>query len=233
MADTLRAWIEKYGVPRALYVDWKSVYLVQATERQKQEGIVPVSQFGNMCAKLGIGLIGANSAQAKGRVERAHGTHQDRFIKKMRLKKFATYEAANEFLRDSYLPQHNSKYAVAPREDADFHHELEAGVDLAQVFCLEQKRKVGNDWVVQYNNRWLQLEAEQNKTVVRAGATVVVGEHRDGSLTLVLDGKVLRWHEIPQRQRKVTPAVRRKPIQRRKPAPEHPWRKPMNAAQQK
>ena len=231
VADTLRAWIEKYGVPRALYVDWKTVYLVQATERQKQESIVPISQFGNMCAKLGIELIGANSAQAKGRVERAHGTHQDRFIKKMRLKKFATYEEANEFLKERYLPQHNSKYAVAPREDADFHQALGVGVDLDQVFCLEEKRKVGNDWVVQYNNRWLQIEAEQKKTVVRTGATVVVGERRDGSLTLMLEGKVLRWHEIPQRPRKEAPAVKRKSVPRRKPAPEHPWRKSMNVAQ--
>ena len=233
VADTLRAWIEKYGVPRALYVDWKTVYLVQATERQQEENIVPISQFGNMCAKLGIELIGANSAQAKGRVERAHGTHQDRFIKKMRLKKFATYREANEFLRDRYLPQHNSKYAVAPREDADFHQALGAGVDLDQVFCLEEKRKVSNDWVVQYNNRWLQIEEAQKKTVVRTGATVLVREHRDGSLTLMLEEKVLRWHEIPQRPRKATPAVKRKPIQRRKPAPEHPWRKPMNAAQRR
>jgi len=65
VADTLRAWVEKYGIPRALYVDWKTVYLVQATERQKHEGVVPVSQFGRMCGKLGIELIGANSAQAK------------------------------------------------------------------------------------------------------------------------------------------------------------------------
>ena len=50
-----------------------------------------MSQFGGMCAKLGIELIGANSAQAKGRVERGHGTHQDRLIKKMHLKKIATF----------------------------------------------------------------------------------------------------------------------------------------------
>jgi Integrase core domain. len=95
VAGTLRAWVEKYGIPRALYVDWKTVYHHQPTPRQKQEGIVPVSQFGRMCQKLGIELIGANSPQAKGRVERGHGTHQDRLIKKMRLQKLDSYEAAN------------------------------------------------------------------------------------------------------------------------------------------
>jgi len=56
VADTLRAWVKRYGVPRALYVDWKSVYHQKPTERQKHEGIVPVSQFGRMCQKLGIEL---------------------------------------------------------------------------------------------------------------------------------------------------------------------------------
>src|SRR4051812_9369501 len=82
VADTLRAWVMKYGIPRALYVDWKSVYQSASTRRQKEEAIVPISQFGRMCQKLGIELIGANSPQAKGRVERGHGTHQDRLIKK-------------------------------------------------------------------------------------------------------------------------------------------------------
>ena len=79
VADTLRAWVEKYGIPGALYVDWKTVYLVRTTEKQRQEGIVAISQFGNMCAKLGIKLIGANSAQAKGpRARHASGSfHQE------------------------------------------------------------------------------------------------------------------------------------------------------------
>ena len=69
--DTLRVWVMQYGVPRSLYVDWKTVYHTAPTEQQKQEGIVPMSQFGRMCEKLGIELIGANSPQAKGRVNAA------------------------------------------------------------------------------------------------------------------------------------------------------------------
>ena len=65
VADTLLEWVRKYGIPRALDVDWKTVYHHAPTERQKQEGIVPISQFGRMCEKLGIELIGANSPQAK------------------------------------------------------------------------------------------------------------------------------------------------------------------------
>jgi hypothetical protein len=232
VADTLRAWVEKYGIPRALYVDWKTVYLVQATEKQKQEGISPISQFGGMCAKLGIEIIGANSPQAKGRVERGHGTHQDRLIKKMRLKKIATYEKANAYLAGSYLQQHNNKYAVAPREKADFHVAVAERLDLNQVFCLEEERKVSNDWVVQYGKRWLQIEAEQ-KQRVGARSTVVVREHRDGALTLLQNGMVLRWHDLTQRPKATAPLIKRRLVTRPKPAPDHPWRKPMHAAQRR
>lgn len=230
VADTLRKWVEKYGIPRALYVDWKTVYLVTPTERQKQEGIVPISQVGRMCAKLGIEIIGANSPQAKGRVERGHGTHQDRLIKKMRLKRIATYEKANAFLEGSYLQQHNGKYAVTAREKADFHLAVAARLDLDQVFCLEEERKVSNDWVLQYGKRWLQLEAEQKKPV-GVGSTVIVRQHRDGALTLVQGGAVLRWHELPERPKTAAPVSKRRVVTRPKPAPDHPWRKSMRAAQ--
>jgi transposase len=223
VADTLRAWVRKYGIPRALYVDWKSVYQSVATKRQKQEGIVPTSQFGRMCQKLGIELIGANSAQAKGRVERGHGTHQDRLIKKMRLKKIGSYEAANEFLANGYLEQHNAKYAVEPREKADYHLRVPPRLDLEQVFCLEEERVVSSDWVVQYGGRWLQIEREGQKVSVERGATVSVRQHRDGSLSLWLQRRKLQWHEIAERPRKAEqPAKRRRVV--RPPSAEHPWR---------
>src|SRR3989454_5024992 len=84
VADALRAWIERYGVPLALYVDWKNLYKRPATPKERLRGEEPITQFGRMCAKLGIAVIAANSPQAKGRVERIHGTHQDRLVKKLR-----------------------------------------------------------------------------------------------------------------------------------------------------
>jgi transposase len=223
VADTLRAWVRKYGVPRALYVDWKTVYHQEPTVRQRQEGVVPISQFGRMCRKLGIELIGANSAQAKGRVERGHGTHQDRLIKKMRLKQISDYDAANAFLGNGYLDQHNAKYAVAAREPADYHLRLPPRLDLEQVFCLEEERIVSADWVVQYGRRWLQIEREQNARVNR-GATVAVREHRDGSLSLWLNRVKLRWHELDERPRKLVPIAKPRVVQPQPPAADHPWR---------
>src|SRR5215470_678267 len=79
----LRRWIERYGVPRALYTDWKNVYKRKATPAEQLRGQVPLTQFGRMCQKLGVKIIAASTPQAKGRVERGHGTHQDRLIKKL------------------------------------------------------------------------------------------------------------------------------------------------------
>jgi transposase len=230
VADTLRGWVEVYGIPRALYVDWKTVYHSQPTLRQRMEGTVPVSQFGKMCAKLGIELIGANSPQAKGRVERGHGTHQDRLIKKLRLKHIDDYDAANEYLEGSYRVQHNARYAVAARESADYHLRVPPRLDLEQVFCLEEERKVSLDWVVQYNCRWLQIEKEGQRTLVQAGNTVVVREHRDGSLTLLMNQHKLRWHELAERPKRwVTAEIPKRRIVRRPPAPDHPWKKALAA----
>jgi transposase len=103
VADGLRAWIERYGVPLALYVDWKNLYKRPATPKERLRGEEPITQFGRMCAKLGIELIAASSPQAKGRVERQHGTHQDRLVKKLRRQQITSHEQANVYLRNEYL----------------------------------------------------------------------------------------------------------------------------------
>jgi len=104
VADALRAWIEQYGVPMALYVDWKNLYKQPANARERLRGEEPTTQFGRMCAKLGIELIAAGSPQAKGRVERVHGTHQDRLVKKLRRRRIASPAEANAYLEAEYLP---------------------------------------------------------------------------------------------------------------------------------
>ena len=127
-ADLLQAWVRQYGIPKALYCDWKNVYKRQPTSREALEGIEPETQFGRMCAKLDIGIIAASSPQAKGRVERHHGTHQDRLIKKMRLEGIADYEAANCYVDEKYLDEHNAKFVFEPSAGADFHRRLGRGV---------------------------------------------------------------------------------------------------------
>ena len=109
--------------------------------------------------RLGIRIIAANSPQAKGRVERNHGTHQDRLVKKMRLKKIKTHEEATRFLEKEYLPEHNRRFRRSPAQPEDYHRAAPRAVELEEVFHLETDRVIGNDWVVRYENRFLQVKA--------------------------------------------------------------------------
>lgn len=138
--NLLRAWIERYGVPKALYTDRKNVHVRAATEAERLRGIEPVSQSGRMCARLGIRIVAANSPRAKGRVERAQGTHQDRLVKKLRLAGVADYEAANRFLEELYLADHNRRFARTASSEAGFHRKRPAKRELDAIFHLEQER---------------------------------------------------------------------------------------------
>ncbi len=194
-ANTLRAWIEKHGVPQALYVDWKNVYKRAPTQREQLRGEAPVTQFGRMCGKLGIEIIAAGSPQAKGRVERNHGTHQDRLIKKMRRKKIGTHEQANLYLQQEYLPEHNQRFRCAAAEVEDYHRRAPSAGELREVFRLESERIIGNDWVVRYENRLFQVQAQSRKYAPAQGK-VVVCEWQDGRVEIEYRGRKLPWKEI-------------------------------------
>ena len=206
-AELLQAWIAKYGVPAALYADWKNVYQRAPTNNELARGDTPLTQFGRMCTKLGITLIGASSPQAKGRVERAHGTQQDRLVKKLRLKGIRDVASANAYIETAYLTQHNAQFAIAPTSSVDHHRprDRRRWPD-ADVFCLETPRVVSNDYVVQYQTRALQLDRGLRGRVP-AKSRVLVREQRDGTLRLVFvapDGRerVVPWTPAVPRQSK-------------------------------
>src|SRR5271157_961833 len=159
-AGVLRSWIEQYGVLVALYTDWKTVYVKEATEQQLLRGEAALTQFGRMCKRLGIRIIAANSPQAKGRVERNHGTHQDRLVKKMRVKNIQTHAEANTFLEKEYLPEHNRRFRRTPAQPEDYHRAAPRAAELEEVFHLETGRVIGNDWVVRHDNRYFQVQAQ-------------------------------------------------------------------------
>jgi transposase len=223
-ANLLRRWIEQYGVPQALYTDWKNVYVRPATEAEKQVGQAPLTQFGRMCAKFGIRIIAASSPQAKGRVERNHGTHQDRLIKKLRRQNIGSYEAANQFLREIYLPEHNQRYCRPAASEEDFHRRRPSLRRLEEVFCLETQRALSNDWVVRYGGRLLQIERHSYHHAP-ARSKVIVQEWESGKLEIRYRGEKIAWKEIlalPQRLLAEKVRERLRPLQ---PSATHPWRR--------
>jgi transposase len=231
---SLRAWIGQYGIPRALYTDWKNVYVRKPTEAELASDEPARTQFGRMCATLGIRIIAASSPQAKGRVERGNGTHQDRLVKKLRRVGIAAYDTANQFLECTYVPGHNARFSHPPASPEDFHTPVPPAVDLAQVFRLETTRTVNHDWVVRYDNRLLQLE-RQGRFYPPAHSTVLVCEYEDGHLEVWYRERRVPWTEITGTARRhpgrsehpVTPSHEAVPhaATARRPAANHPWRR--------
>ena len=226
VVNVLTAWIGEYGIPMALYTDWKNVYKRQPTEKELLRGEVPVTQFGRMCERLGIRIIAASSPQAKGRVERSHGTHQDRMVKKMRLKKICTHEEANVFFDEEYLPDHNRRFAKPAAAAEDYHRKSPGAAELRHIFRLETERTISNDWVVRYENRLLQVE-RKNQNWAPARAKVTVYEGQDGSIDIHYREQKLSWTEIESRAVKpaIKPPIRALPHRKSEPATDHPWRK--------
>jgi len=221
----LRLWIQHYGVPRALYTDLKKVYKLTATPAQQLRGEEAQSEFQKMCAELGIRIIGAHSPQAKGRVERKNGVHQDRLVKKMRRQGLATYAAANTFLQTEYLPALNEKFARPPAHPADYHRAAPSAAELEAIFRLKEKRSVSNDWVVQYYGRYLQLLPPRRCHGTRGKAQVCAAA--DGSLEVRYRGEALEWREIPAPQKSPPAAASAVHVpyarHRHKPSAEHPY----------
>ena len=202
-AGALRAWVERYGVPHQLYVDWKNLYKRGATPKEALRGEEPVTQFGRMCAGLGIGLLAASSPQAKGRVERMHGTHQDRLVQKLRRKGIGSHAAANAYLQEEYLPEHNQRFARPAARSEDYHRPCPARGELDRIFRLQTERVIGGDWVVRYHGRLLQLQPE-SRHYAPARSKVLVWEGREGQVSIDYRGREIPWSEITRAE---TPGV--------------------------
>ena len=184
-----------------------------------------MTQFGRMCQKLGIRIIAASSPQAKGRVERNHGTHQDRLIKKMRRKQIASYQAANQYLEQEYLPQHNRRFARQPAQAEDYHGRKPTARELQEIFRLETERTISNDWVIRHEGRWMQLHPRQR----RYGPTqskALVCEWEGGTIQVYYRGERIAFSEMKEPMQKAVaprrPAIRARVTSR--PTTEHPWR---------
>lgn len=214
----LKMWIERHGVPGAIYADRKSVY-------HGEEG--RPSAFGLACKKLSIELVRAHSPQAKGRVERANGVFQDRLVKELRRCGIEEIGGANAFL-PGFLDGLNAKLAVAPESPQDAHRAADL-YDLGAILAWEEERTVANDWTVRYKNRFFQLGDG-----VRPGSKVVVRRRLDGALQFLAASRQLSPKEIAAppapEPHALAPPKPRKP---QKPPPSHPWIKGFKARARK
>lgn len=195
----LWAWIERYGIPEALYCDQKNLYLLdkgqEPSVQEQLEGRLPKSAFGAACEKLGIQIISAHSPQAKGRVERKHGVFQDRFVKELHLRGAKRIEEANLILQGGFTEKLNRKFSHPALEQEDFHVALRPGQQLRDILCFEESRSVTQDWVVRHENHFYQL-LRGRQALPRAKSKVTVRRRLDGSIQILHRGKELLHEEF-------------------------------------
>jgi hypothetical protein len=160
--EILRKWVKAHGVPAALYADRRTVYFTEAfvQEPARRRDSAVFTEFMKVTERLGIEMIPAHSPEAKGRVERANKTLQDRLVKEFGLLGIGTIEAANAML-DGYAAQHNHRFEKLPARQADAHRTAPKGKDQWEYcFCTESQRVVAKDNTVSYNGEQWQILAQ-------------------------------------------------------------------------
>jgi hypothetical protein len=224
--DSLKRYIEIYGLPLAIYLDKHSTYKTtrQAdTDELLKEKQQAETQFERGLGELGIRVIHAHSPQAKGRVERSFRTLQDRLVKEMRLAGIKTLEEANRFL-ERWLSVYNQRFAREALEAGDLHRSLPKSVVLDDVLCIKGFRTVNEGYLVKWRGRTFVL---QKPSLTLRRQKLVVLERFDGWLVLRFRGRDLAYREVLEPPRRAPkPAVvkiRRKPPKYNPPA-SHPWR---------
>ena len=203
--EALRGYVERFGIPRQFYTDRLGVYYADKTP----------TAFTQSVQALGGEMIYAGSPQAKGRVERANRTHQDRLVKELREAGICDIEAANHFLETVYLDKHNARFSYTEGL-ADIHRPAD-GLDLDNLICYRRQSTVNHDMTIRVHSQFHQiLPTNPLRPVPRQ--RVLVRHWLDGSMHVF-------WRE---QELKIAPCVDR-PVRKSPPvvhpAEDHPWRK--------
>jgi len=190
--ELLKVIINQVGIPLGVYTDRHSVFHV---ERGPNKGNVPFTQFGRALRELGITHVRANSPEAKGRIERANGTFQDRLVSELRLSGASNIAEANLVLWD-FLARFNRRFGVPAAQPGRAYRPLNPEIDLEGILCMKERRRVARDNTVQYRQRTLQLFPDADK-VSYAGAYVEIQERLDGQILACYQGKILTPQDAP------------------------------------
>ena len=209
--DSFKRYVELNGLPHSVYVDRHSTYKA-FSERS-------LSEFQKVMESLGIIIIHARSAQAKGRIERLFETLQDRLVKEMQLKGITTMEEANEYLPE-YIQKHNERFSVTAKKEKDFHTPISADMNLERLFCMKAEKRIMKDNTVYYDKTYYQIKSKITCS------TVMVEKTLKGAIYITKGGDDLRFERLltkPERTRLIQKprlAARRATV----PSLDHPWK---------
>jgi hypothetical protein len=193
-----RDYIGRFGIPAEVYTDRDSVYYDAHNPKH-------LTAFGQAMTRLGVHLIHAHSPQAKGRVERSNRTHQDRLIKYLREQNVSSIDDANHILESFFIDDHNRRFAHT--EALTDLHRPAAGIDLNNVFCLQDTRQVHNDWTITLNTRFIQL-LRSDAPVPPPRSNVILRHWLDGSLHIFWNEHELNFSVLPVQPRPKQPTPR-------------------------
>ncbi len=232
-------YIQQYGLPMAFYTDKHSIFRVNIKDAKTGTGF---TQFGRAMEELGIELIHAHSPQAKGRVEKANRTLQDRLVKAMRLRNICSQEEGNAYL-PVFIEEYNQKFAKPPFSEANAHCQIDTN-DGALVHILSEhsERTLSNNLECSYNNVTYQIQAQGYKYRLQR-KSVIISENYRGEIAIFYQGRQLDYkifdkgnqpqaiHDDKTLNHAVDKVAKR-PRQQYKPAPDHPWRQYKNKPKQ-
>ena len=190
-----RAYLEAWGKPVAFYSDKHGVFRVNHPGALGGDGM---TQFGRALHALNIDIICANSSPAKGRVERAHKTLQDRLVKELRLAGAATLADGNALL-PAFMADYNARFAKAPANKQDLHRPVRAGDDLDDAFAWKEERTLSRALTLQYDKVLFILDpCDQAKAAI--GKRVTVVDYPDGRLSIRYNGVELAYRTFDKIQ---------------------------------
>ena len=223
----LKRYLKMYGKPLSLYTDRLAVFeTTRKTEKNYKD-----TQFHRATQELGINLILALSPQAKGRVERANRTLQDRLIKEMRLAHISTIQEANTFL-PGFIEMYNKRFAKQPKSSIDAHRSLEINHNLERILCLHHERKITNDLMVYWGGARYQI-TEVNCRYRLGGKKVLILEQQDKSIEFMYEDHLLSFvnfdeqsiERLPDNERIAVLANNWHKARGGRPNAGHPWKK--------
>jgi transposase len=193
----MKGIIESHGIPLAVYSDRYLVFCYSKQDETRKISVVDASkptQFGRAMREIGVTQVFARSPEAKGRIERANGTFQDRLVSELRLAGATTIDEANRILQE-FLTRFNEHFGV-PASQLESAYRPLCGLDIDGVLCYKEIRKVAKDNTVQYHGKNLQIFPGPERTSY-ARAHVEVQERLGGQLVICYRGKILTPSEAP------------------------------------
>jgi transposase len=222
--EASRHYFERYGKPLAFYSDKHGIFRVN---QEQTTGLGSgLTQFGRSMQELDIQIICANSPQAKGRVERANQTLQDRLVKELRLRGISDIKRANAFLPE-FREDFNRRFAIQPRSTHDAHRPLLKTDDLNIILTHQKTGTLTKNLTVQSRGVIYQIQSDRPDYALRH-ALVTVCENAQGEVTILYKNKPLSFtiYHKPPRQAEVvdTKTLDHQVKTHKPPAPDHPWR---------